>query len=196
LLEEQPARTIADLKAHPTTTAEVKKVGEAAMAEQGPASRIDRIQVVRIVSSYLRHHRVAPDQVAALIVEVHRAVAGLGRAPPAQEPLQPAVPIRRSVQQDYVVCLECGYRAQTLRRHLLIAHGLSVAEYRIRWKLPIGYPVVAPAYSARRSTIAKKSAFWRRAAAQPSPRRTEQVPAAPQPGTRRRGRRPRRPPTT
>jgi predicted transcriptional regulator len=166
------------------------------MAEQGPASRVDLIQVVRIVSSYLRHHRVAPDQVAALIVEVHRVLAGLGRSPPAQEPLQPAVPIRRSVQQDYVICLECGYRAQALRRHLLIAHGLSVAEYRIRWQLPIGYPLIAPAYSARRSTIAKEIALRRRAAAQPSPRRTEQVPTTPQPGTRRGSRRPRRPPTT
>ena len=99
------------------------------MAQQGPP-RVDPSQVARIVGSYLRHHQVGPDQLAGLIVEVHRALAGLGRAPPVQEPLTPAVPIRRSVQQDYVVCLECGYRARTLRRHLRLAHGLDITAYR------------------------------------------------------------------
>jgi len=73
--------------------------------------RVDPNQVAEIVSSYVRHHKIAADQLAGLIVEVHRALAGLGRAPPVQEPPRPAVPIRRSVQQDYIVCLECGFRA-------------------------------------------------------------------------------------
>jgi len=72
------------------------------MAED-PPPRVDPNQVARIVGSYLRHHQVEPDQLAGLIVEVHRALAGLGRAPPVQEPAQPAVPIRRSVQQDFVM---------------------------------------------------------------------------------------------
>jgi len=58
------------------------------------------------------------------------------------------VPIRRSVQQDSVVCLDCGFRAQALRRHLRGAHGFEVAQYRARWNLPADHPVTAPAYSA------------------------------------------------
>jgi predicted transcriptional regulator len=90
-----------------------------------------------------------------LIGEVHRALAGLGRAAPAQEPREPAVPIRRSVQQVYVICLECGYHAEMLRRHLRVAHGLEAADCRTRWQLPRDYPLTAPGYSARRSTLAK-----------------------------------------
>ena len=158
---------------------------------EDPPPRVDPNQVARIVGSYLRHHQVEPDQLAGLIVEVHRALAGLGRAPPVQEPAQPAVPIRRSVQQDFVVCLECGLRAQVLRRHLRVAHGLDIVDYRARWQLPMDYPLTAPSYSARRSRMAKTIGFGRRrAAAAPSP------PATERPATRRRGRPRRTPPAT
>jgi predicted transcriptional regulator len=98
------------------------------------APRVNLYQVVRIVSSYVRHHQLGPDQLIGLIVAVHRAFAVLGRV---EEPPQPAVPIRRSVQQNYIVCLECGRRVQLLRRHLRVAHGLEVAAYRTRWRLPV-----------------------------------------------------------
>ena len=157
------------------------------MAEQDSASEVDLYQVAHIVRSYVRHHQVEPDQLAGLIVEVHRALAGLGRV---EEPPQPAVPIQNSVQRDYVVCLECGFHAQMLRRHLRVAHGLDVAAYRTRWRLPMNYPLTAPMYSARRSTLAKDLGLGRRAAAEPSPPATERL------VTRRRGRRPRRSPAT
>jgi predicted transcriptional regulator len=131
------------------------------MAEN-PPSRVDPNQIAEIVSSYVRHHRIAADQLAGLIVEVHRALASLGRAPPVQQPPRPAVPVQRSLQQDYIVCLECGFRAQTLRRHLRVAHGLEDADYRARWQLPGNYPFTAPGYSARRSTIAKQMGFGRK----------------------------------
>jgi predicted transcriptional regulator len=102
------------------------------MADQDPPPRVDSDWVAEIVSSYVRHHQVAADQLAGLIVEVHRALASLGRATPVPEPAKPAVPIRRSVQQDYFVCLECGFRAKLLRGHLRVAHGLDVAAYRAR----------------------------------------------------------------
>ncbi len=88
------------------------------MAEQdSPPVNLDSI--ARIVSSYVRHHQIEPDQLAGLIVEVHRGLASLGRGTPSvQVPPQPAVSIRQSVQRDYVVCLECGFRGQALRRHL------------------------------------------------------------------------------
>jgi predicted transcriptional regulator len=138
----------------------------------------------------VRHHQVAADQLAGLIVEVHRALASLGRATPVPEPAKPAVPIRRSVLQDYVVCLECGFRANLLRGHLRVAHGLDVAAYRARWRLPADYPLTAPSYSARRSMMARSIGFGRRAAVAPSPPTTER------PVTRRGGRRPRRRPAT
>jgi predicted transcriptional regulator len=154
------------------------------MADEDSPQRVDPHQVAEIVSSYLRHHQVPADQLTALIIEVHRALAGLGRAPPVQQPARPAVPIRRSVQQDYVVCLECGFRAQALRRHLRVAHGLEVAQYRARWNLPVDHPITAPAYSDRRSVMAKALGFGRRRTAV----------TAPSPPTRQR--RPRRPSTT
>ena len=160
------------------------------MAEQDAASGVHLYQVAHIVSSYVRHHQIGPDQLVRLIVDVHQALANLRRgAPPVQEPRKPAVPIRRSVQQDYVVCLECGYRAQTLRRHLRVAHDLEDADYLTRWKLPADHPLIAPSYSARRSRIAKEMGLGRRAA-EPSPSATER------PVSRPGGRRPRRPRAT
>ena len=106
------------------------------MAEAA-APGVNLYQVVRIVSSHVRRHQLGPDQLIGLIAAVHRALAVLGLGPPPLEkPPEPAVPIRRSVQRDYVVCLECGFRAHTLRRHLRVQHGLEVAAYRTRWNLP------------------------------------------------------------
>jgi predicted transcriptional regulator len=170
---------IAELKANSTMTAELNE-RDGQMAEQASGSKIELHQVVRIVGSYVRHHQVAADQLAALIIEVHRALTGLRGAPPEPERSQPAVPIRRSVQQDHVVCLECGFRGLTLRRHLQVRHGLDVVAYRARWKLPPDHPVTAPAYSERRSAVAKQLGLGRRPAVPPPP---------PTPRTRR----PRRP---
>ena len=122
-----------------------------------------------IVSSYVRHHQVPADQLTVLIIEVHHALAGLGRALSVERPPRPAVPIRRSVEQNYVVCLECGFRARTLRRHLRVAHGLEVVEYRVRWNLSPDYAVTAPAYSDRRSAMAKALGFGRRRASVTTP---------------------------
>src|SRR5215831_11911657 len=180
---------IAELKANFTKkNCQGQMVREDTMAQQSPP-RVDPSQVARVVGSYLRHHQVGPDRLAGLIVEVHRALAGLGRAPLVQEPLTPAVPIRRSVQQDYVVCLECGFRARTLRRHLRLAHGLYITAYRTRWNLSLDHPLIAPSYSARRSMLAKEMGLGR-GAAEPSP------PAMEGPSPRRGRGRPRRTPTT
>ena len=154
------------------------------MAEQVSALAIDLYRVVHIVSSYVRHHQIAPGQLIRLIAEVHRALAGLGQAaPPAPAPRQPAVPIRQSVRPEYVVCLECGFRARMLRQHLRVQHRLSVDEYRARWNLRSDHPVTAPSFSQRRSAIARERGFGRR----PAP---VEPPPAP---TRRRRHRP--PPT-
>jgi predicted transcriptional regulator len=152
------------------------------MAEQASVPGIDIYQVVHIVSSYVRHHHVAADQLAALIIAVHRALVGRGSAPPVRERSRPAVPIRRSVQQDHVICLECGFRGKTLGRHLRLRHGLDVAAYRARWKLSPDHPLTAPAYSERRSAMAKQLGFGRR--------RVVAEPPPPPTPRRRRSRRP------
>jgi predicted transcriptional regulator len=98
-----------------------------------------------------------------LISTVHEAITNLGK--PARESegeRTPAVPIRRSVHRDYVVCLECGWRGQMLKRHLTTGHGLSVAQYRARWNLPREHPMTAPGYSERRSSLAKQIGLGRR----------------------------------
>jgi predicted transcriptional regulator len=158
-------------------------IRERIVVEQDSARRVNLHHVARIVRSYVRHHEIRPDQLVALIVEVHRALSGLetGAAPLA---LEPAVPIRQSVRRDYVVCLECGFRGHTLRRHLRVRHGLDVAAYRARWRLSPDHPVTAPAYSEQRSAISKQLGLGRRPVSR----------EAPHPPTRRR--RPRRPTTS
>src|SRR5215469_9387870 len=114
-------------------------------------------RVAEIVAAYLRKNSVAPSDVPAVITQVYQSLAQLGQPQPAETPLQPAVPIRRSVNPEYITCLECGAKGAMLRRHLMAAHNMTPADYRQRWNLPSDYPVVAPSYAARRSEMAKAS---------------------------------------
>jgi predicted transcriptional regulator len=120
---------------------------------------------------YVTKTNVAVDQLANLITIVHSVLRGVSTAPaPVAEVLTPAVPIRRSVQRDHVVCLECRFHGLTLRRHLRVRHGLDVAAYRARWKLAPDHPVTAPGYSERRSEMAKQLGLGRQPAASEAPR--------------------------
>jgi predicted transcriptional regulator len=121
-------------------------------------------QVAEIVAAYLRRNSVAATDVPAVIVQVYQALAGIGRAQPGTEEtgMKPAVPIRRSVTNEFLTCLECGAKAKMLRRHLKATHNLTTDDYRARWNLPLDYPVVAPNYRARRSEIAKTFGLGRR----------------------------------
>src|SRR6266403_6236877 len=112
-----------------------------------------------IVSSYVRHHTLRPEQLSDLITTVHHALGQLGQPVQAEEVLTPAVSVRRSVHQDYVVCLDCGYRGKMLQRHLSTRHGLNRDECVRRWGLRSDHPLTAPAYSERRSTMAKSFGF-------------------------------------
>ena len=132
------------------------------MPDEPPAALANRELAAEIVAAYIRRNQVAIDQLPGLIQTVHQTFAGLGKpAPEAERPRTPAVPVRRSVRRDYVVCLECGWRGQMLRRHVTTAHGLTVAEYRARWNLPADHAMTAPAYSERRSTMAKQLGLGR-----------------------------------
>ncbi len=118
--------------------------------------------VTKIVASYVGHHTLSTDQLSALIASVDQALRHLGEPAIPPPPRAPAVPIRRSVQHDQVVCLECGFRGKTLRRHLGTRHGMRVAEYLRRWKLPSDHPLTAPAYSEQRSAMAKELGLGRK----------------------------------
>jgi predicted transcriptional regulator len=142
----------------------------------------------KIVAAYVRRNQVQPDQLASLISTVHQALGGLGKTTPeAVVERTPAVAIRRSVHRDYVVCLDCGWRGQMLRRHVTTAHGLSVEQYRARWSLTSDHAMTAPGYSERRSTMAKRIGLGRARGASveaPEPAAPQASAAAP----RRRGR--------
>ncbi len=114
-------------------------------------------QTTDIVAAYLGNNAVKVGDIAGVIQSVHGCLATLATdATAAQQKLKPAVPIKRSVTANYVVCLEDGKRQKTLRRHLGAAHGMTPAEYRKRWGLPADHPIVAPNYAKQRSQMAKK----------------------------------------
>jgi predicted transcriptional regulator len=139
----------------------------------------------KIVQSYVRHHRLGPDQLPGLITSIHRAIGQLGQPPEPDEVLTPAVSVRRSVQHDFVICLDCGYRAKMLRRHIATRHGLSPDEYRQRWGLKSNHPLTAPAYSERRSTLAKELGLGRRSMTEVAPVAAPATDAAEKPKARR-----------
>jgi predicted transcriptional regulator len=107
-----------------------------------------------IVAAHVSKNPTSIDQLPSLIKEVHKTLAELGSEPEPEK--APAVSIKRSVKKDAITCLECGKSGKMLKRHLSSAHGLSVQEYREKWKLPSDYPMTAPNYAAQRSKLAKK----------------------------------------
>ena len=113
-------------------------------------------QVAEIVSAYLRRHQVAADQISTLISTVYGALSNLGRpTPTATEKQTPAVSVRRSVSDEAITCLDCGWKGSMIKRHLMTAHQLDAKQYREKWALPRDYPLVAKSYAARRSELAK-----------------------------------------
>ena len=115
-----------------------------------------------IVASYLAKNTVSAISIPDLIRSIHQTVSGLGQEQQAQpqqrstERPKPAAPISRSVQHDYIVCLEDGKKLTMLKRYLRSRYGMSPEDYRRRWGLSPDYPMVAPAYAARRSEFAKQ----------------------------------------
>ena len=126
------------------------------------AKNVNPLHTTKIVGSYLRHHTVGASQLPDLITSVHRALTEVRQPSPPEELLTPAVSVRQSVRHDYVVCLDCGHRGRTLRRHISTRHGLSRDEYLRRWSLQPDHALTAPAYSERRSTMAKQIGFGRK----------------------------------
>ncbi|WP_454017718.1 MucR family transcriptional regulator [Azospirillum sp. Marseille-Q6669] len=119
-------------------------------------------QASRIVAAYVRNHRVGVEDRPSLIATVRRALEALGM--PAElrhTERKPAVPIRRSVTPDHIVCLEDGQKLKMLKRHLRTAYGMTPEEYRARWNLPDNYPMTAPNHVASCSALAKARGLGR-----------------------------------
>src|SRR4030088_983369 len=115
----------------------------------------------QIVAAYVRKNLIAIDQIAGLINAVHSTLNGLGNEVVEEPPRVPAVSVRRSVRHDYIICIECGYKGQMLKKHLQSRHGLSVVQYKLRWNLSSDYPMTAPDYSEQRSQLAKQIGLGR-----------------------------------
>lgn len=117
-----------------------------------------------IVSAHLSNNSVAADDIPALIQRVYRTLAGVNGdvAATISERPQPAVPIKRSVTPEYIVCLEDGKKLKMLKRHLKTAYNMSPEDYRERWGLPADYPMVAPNYANQRSMLAKDIGLGKR----------------------------------
>ena len=116
----------------------------------------------KIVSAHIGKNQIAPDALPKLIQSVHRSLATAGTAKPAPAPLTPAVPIRKSVFPDHIVCLEDGKKLKMLKRHLRVSYGMTPEQYREKWKLPADYPMVAPDYAIHRSNLAKQFGLGRK----------------------------------
>jgi predicted transcriptional regulator len=111
-----------------------------------------------IVSAYVSNNTVASADIPALINQVHTALLRVmsGEAQASSEPLKPAVPIKRSINPDFIVCLEDGKKFKSLKRHLRTQYNMTPEQYRDKWSLPADYPMVAPNYAAARSQLAKQ----------------------------------------
>lgn len=118
-----------------------------------------------IVAAYVGNHVVPVSELPSLIADVHGALSNTSTPAPTVsviEKQKPAVAVRRSVQDDQIICLECGGAFKSLKRHLMTHHNLAPEEYREKWDLPVDYPMVAPAYAEARSRLAKEMGLGQR----------------------------------
>ncbi|MGO9742713.1 MAG: MucR family transcriptional regulator [Roseiarcus sp.] len=111
-----------------------------------------------IVSAYVSNNSVPAGELSALLADIHAAIVRVatGTAAPAQEAAKPAVSPKKSITNEFIVCLEDGRKFKSLKRHLRTQYNMSPEQYREKWGLPPDYPMVAPAYAKARSALAKQ----------------------------------------
>lgn len=125
------------------------------MAE--PALEADVLSLTaQIVSAHVSHNSISADALSSLIQDVYRTLSTMGREPVSPDKPQPAVPVKKSVFADHIICLEDGKKLKMLKRHLKSAYDMTPEQYRERWGLPADYPMVAPDYASHRSDLAKR----------------------------------------
>ncbi len=109
-----------------------------------------------IVAAHVGNNTVAVNDIPQLIQDVYKTLSSLDEPEIKQERPRPAVPVKKSIHPDYLICLEDGKKLKMLKRHLKTAYNMTPEEYRERWGLQADYPMVAPDYAAHRSSLAKK----------------------------------------
>lgn len=114
-----------------------------------------------IVSAYVANNPLPMVELPRLIHDTHGALSGAGREPEVEKPI-PAVPVKKSITDDFIICLEDGKKFKSLKRHLRTHYDLTPEQYRERWGLPGDYPMVAPAYTKQRSELAKQMGLGQR----------------------------------
>lgn len=115
-----------------------------------------------IVSAHLSNLSSPVENISSVIKEVYETLKNIDSAPAESEKLTPAVPVRKSVFPDYIICLEDGKKLKMLKRHLMSAYNMTPEDYRARWNLPADYPMVAPAYAEKRSNLAREIGLGRK----------------------------------
>ncbi len=130
--------------------------------EQVTAEDILRM-TAEVVSAYLSNNLLPANQISEVIHTVHTSLnaLGAGKSESTAEPPKPAVPVKKSVTPDYIICLEDGKKLKMLKRHLRSTYGMTPEEYRAKWGLPADYPMVAPNYAQQRSEFAKRIGLGR-----------------------------------
>ena len=124
--------------------------------EHGPSHEEVLGLTTEIVSAYVSNNTMTPDSVSAFIQQIYKTLREMDEtAVKSADRPQPAVPVKKSVTPDHIICLEDDKKLMMLKRHLKAAYGMSPEEYRERWDLPADYPMVAPNYAQRRSKLAK-----------------------------------------
>ncbi len=159
------------------------------MADEAVAQSDFTTMTSELIAAYVAHNSVPVAELPKLIRSVHQSLSGLGSAPVIEESvgLKPAVSIKKSITEDYLISLEDGRKFKSLKRHLATEYGMTPADYRAKWGLPKDYPMVAPGYAKARSELAKGMGLGRKAveeiASEP-----EVIEAAPAETPKKRGR--------
>ena len=125
------------------------------MAEQAEMADVLGL-TAQIVSAHVSNNATGAEALPALIQDVYRTLAGVGKEQVVPEKQAPAVPVRKSVFPDHIICLEDGKKLKMLKRHLKTSYNMTPEQYREKWQLPPDYPMVAPNYAKHRSSLAKK----------------------------------------
>ena len=130
--------------------------------EEKPLDSVQSSDIVdltsEIICSYVANNSIPVDDLPKLIRDIHSTLVTISAPQQSRmlEPQKPAVPVKRSITPDYLICLEDGQKFKSLKRHLRSKYNLSPEEYRVKWQLPSDYPMVAPNYAAERSKLAMK----------------------------------------
>jgi len=132
-----------------------------------PSTQVEREELLRmtadITAAYVSNNQIENAELVEVIKTVYSSLASLdSNTELDQAELKPAVPIKRSIQNDYLVCLEDGKQLKMLKRYLRSNYDMTPEEYRAKWNLPPDYPMVAPAYAKRRSQFAKEFGLGRK----------------------------------